>query len=388
MKKRFTAMLASLLLVALLIPGAAFATSGHILASLDLTTGNHTGKTLASDGYTWDESTHTLTMQDLNVTGDIHLPNTDCNINIKGTCAAGKITYNNSGITPALLVNGVNNASFQGTFETSGDLTLQNLTMTNGGIYNGFVGGTTVLRLVNSNVTLYTMSWQTDGGINLVNSQLTVTALTDNGQFVTEMIAMDRNSVIESYHRMYNYGKFTPDTLGEVSNYVAVPEGGSFANTPPFKDSTDNPLTVVDENGQTASHFILRAPKEQCKIDLKAAPAEGGTVTGAGTYDYQGSATVKAEANKGYHFVQWEDEQGAVLSKDAAYTFTVNGSATLTAVFEKGSAVTPSQSGGSDQNNSGSPKTSDPTHMELWIALLAISMMGIAGTVIARKINS
>ena len=80
--------------------------------------------------------------------------------------------------------------------------------------------------------------------------------------------------------------------------------------------------------------------------------------------------------------------RGAVLSKDAAYTFTVNGSATLTAVFEKGSAVTPSQSGGSDQNNSGSPKTSDPTHMELWIALLAISMMGIAGTVIARKINS
>ena len=232
------------------------------------------------------------------------------------------------------------------------------------------------------------MSWQTDGGINLVNSQLTVTSLTDNGQFLTEMIAMDRNSVIESFHRMYNYGKFTPDTLGEVSNYVAVPEDGSFANTPPFKDSTDNPLTVVDENGQTASHFILRAPKEQCKIDLKAAPAEGGTVTGAGTYDYQGSATVKAEANKGYHFVQWEDEQGAVLSKDAAYTFTVNGSATLMAVFEKGSAVTPSQSGGSDQNNSGSPKTSDPTHMELWIALLAISMMGIAGTVIARKINS
>ena len=109
----------------------------------------------------------------------------------------GKFTYNNSGITPALLVNGVNNASFQGTFETSGDLTLQNLTMTNGGIYNGFVGGTTVLGLVNSNVTLYTMSWQTDGGINLVNSQLTVTSLTDNGQFVTEMIAMDRNSVIE-----------------------------------------------------------------------------------------------------------------------------------------------------------------------------------------------
>ena len=77
MKKQFTAMLASLLLVALLIPGAAFATSGHILASLDLTTGNHTGKTLASDGYTWDESTHTLTMQDLSVTGDINLPNTD-----------------------------------------------------------------------------------------------------------------------------------------------------------------------------------------------------------------------------------------------------------------------------------------------------------------------
>ena len=135
------------------------------------------------------------------------------------------------------------------------------------------------------------------------------------------------------------------------------------------------------------SHFILKAPAEKCQIDLKSSPAEGGTVSGAGEYDCDTSAAVKAVANKGYHFVRWEDWQGNVVSKDASYSFTVKESTTLTAVFAK-DGVTPSQPGGTDQNTDKgtAPKTGDNAHPVIWIALLAVSVLGIAAVaVFGRK---
>ena len=168
--------------------------------------------------------------------------------------------------------------------------------------------------------------------------------------------------------------------MGTVNDYIAVPAGGSFAKKAIHDGSTDTPLTVVDKEGNAASHFILRASKEQCEISLKASPAEGGTVSGAGSYDMYSTATVKAGANKGYHFVQWQDEDGTAVSKDASYTFQVTQTQTLTAVFAKDS-VTPTQPGSSDQggSNDNAVATGDSSHMELWIAL------GIAGTVVFRR---
>lgn len=50
MKKRFAAVLMSLLLIMLLVPAAAFATGGHTVnGDLNLTSGTK----LEDDGYTW-----------------------------------------------------------------------------------------------------------------------------------------------------------------------------------------------------------------------------------------------------------------------------------------------------------------------------------------------
>ena len=166
-----------------------------------------------------------------------------------------------------------------------------------------------------------------------------------------------------------------------VQDYIAVPKGGSFVNV------GDRPVTIADKSGMAVSHFILKAPAEKCQIDLKASPAEGGMVSGAGEYDCDTRATVKAEANKGYHFVRWEDWQGNIVSKDAAYSFTVKETTTLTAVFAKDGA-TPAQPGGTDQNTDKgtAPKTGDNAHPMIWIALLAVSVLGIAAVaVFGRK---
>lgn len=385
MKKRFAAVLTSLLLVMLLVPAAAFATGGHTVeGDLDLTS----GKTLENDGYTWDASTHTLTMQDLTVTETIKLPNAECQINVKGNCSVGTIQGGSDAVT--LTVKGEDGAVLQGNITVNGDLVFENLTMTDGKINNVNVNFKNVMSLHNSNITLHHLSWMTDGGIDLVGSQLTVKESKEFfGQFTVEKIAMDENSVIESYYRMYNYSHFEPKDLGTVNDYIAVPVGGSFAKKAIHDGSTDTPLTVVDKEGNAASHFILRAPKEQCEISLEASPAEGGTVSGAGSYDMYSTAAVKAEANKGYHFVQWQDEDGVAVSKDASYTFQVTQTQTLTAVFAKDS-VTPTQPGSSDQGGSddNAVATGDSSHMELWITLLAASILGIAGTVVFRRRNA
>lgn len=384
MKKRFAAVLTSLLLLMLLVPAAAFATGGHTVnGDLNL----KSGTMLEDDGYTWDASTNTLTMQDLTVMGNINLPNAECTINVKGNCSVEEIRRDDSDAAQAVTIEGETGATLQSNVRISGALTIKNLTMTEGTLENGNIGNLPVLTLINSNITLHHLSWMTDGGIDLANSQLTVNKSENSfSQFWVEKIAMDENSVIESYRPMQNHWHFTPEDMGTVNDYIAVPVGGSFAKKAIHDGSTDTPLTVVDKEGNAASHFILRAPKEQCEISLEASPAEGGTVSGAGSYNMTSTATVKAEANKGYHFVQWEDEQGVAVSKDASYTFQVTQTQTLTAVFAKDS-VTPTQPGSSDQGGSddNAVATGDSSHMELWITLLAASILGIAGTVVFRR---
>ena len=67
-------------------------------------------------------------------------------------------------------------------------------------------------------------------------------------------------------------------------------------------------------------------------ITATANPAEGGTVSGTGSYEGGATCTVVATANPGYAFASWQ-ENGEVVSTDASYNFMVNGDRTLVAVF-------------------------------------------------------
>ena len=67
-------------------------------------------------------------------------------------------------------------------------------------------------------------------------------------------------------------------------------------------------------------------------INVFTNPTAGGTVTGAGNYQSGKSCTVTATANTGYTFTNWK-ENGAEVSSDENYTFTVTGNRNLTANF-------------------------------------------------------
>lgn len=92
--------------------------------------------------------------------------------------------------------------------------------------------------------------------------------------------------------------------------------------------------TVTAEDGSTASYIVSVSvgDTQSCNITVSANPSNGGTVSGGGTYNSGQSCTVRATANSGYTFWKWT-ENGTQVSTDANYTFTVNGSRNLVAVF-------------------------------------------------------
>lgn len=273
MKKRFIMALVSILLVALLLPATALAEGS---TDIDLTTGDHSGKTLAADGYTWDEATHTLTMENLKLAGSINLPKADCTVIVKGTCEVWTIARE-AGAAQSLTIKGENGSSLQADIAVQGNLTLENVTMPHGRFENSFVGGLTVLKLINSKVDLVTLSWMTDGGIELVNSKLTVGANGD-AYFWAEKIAMDAQSEIVSHGPLMNYAHFTAEDMAAIKGYIVVPANGRFEKVGEW-------LTIVNEQGEvgpftlrgsTGSEVTVRVPESKPVTPPQTGAAENG----------------------------------------------------------------------------------------------------------------
>ena len=91
-------------------------------------------------------------------------------------------------------------------------------------------------------------------------------------------------------------------------------------------------FTVSEDESYVANFTAV----PQYAITVTANPSEGGTVTGAGSY-YQGtSVTLTATANRGYVFVNWT-KNGAQVSTNPTYTFTVTAAGRYVANFEAAS---------------------------------------------------
>ena len=96
-------------------------------------------------------------------------------------------------------------------------------------------------------------------------------------------------------------------------------------------------VTASDISVISAPATLTVTAKPTYTITAEASPAEGGTVSGSGSYTEGTSVTLTATVNSGYRFVGWM-ENGQQVSADATYTFTANSNHTLIAKF--GKAVT------------------------------------------------
>jgi hypothetical protein len=84
----------------------------------------------------------------------------------------------------------------------------------------------------------------------------------------------------------------------------------------------------VTESATFVAHFTM----VDYNISVAANPTEGGNVNGGGTFNYGQICTVQASANIGFVFVNWM-ENGAQVSDQPTYSFTVTGNRNLVAHF-------------------------------------------------------
>jgi hypothetical protein len=79
--------------------------------------------------------------------------------------------------------------------------------------------------------------------------------------------------------------------------------------------------------------IVITCATPKYTIATSANPAEGGTVTGGGTYEEGASVTLTATPNTGYEFENWT-EGGSVVSNSATLEFNISKDRTLVANFK------------------------------------------------------
>ena len=108
--------------------------------------------------------------------------------------------------------------------------------------------------------------------------------------------------------------KVVPDNAGTVSGgglyhyddtvTLTVQNNTGYVFSQWDDSNTDNPRSIIVESDTT---FIAVFTPLSYEITTECDPAEGGTVTGAGIYDYGSTAILTATPNEYYSFVCWSD---------------------------------------------------------------------------------
>lgn len=124
----------------------------------------------------------------------------------------------------------------------------------------------------------------------------------------------------------------------------ALPEGmefdvvtGILSGTPTESGVFNFSLHSTDGAGADVtmaySLNILEAPIAQFTVTAEAAPVEGGSVSGAGTFDEGTNVTLEATPEAGYQFLNWTENEVEV-SASTVYEFVLDGDRNLVANFE------------------------------------------------------
>jgi hypothetical protein len=143
----------------------------------------------------------------------------------------------------------------------------------------------------------------------------------------------------------------TPFTYDGTSNLALIVDdnSGSYTSSPHmscrvFNADGNQAIRIYSDNtnydpyNPSVYNGTLMSVKNQIILGLPytitatANPAEYGTVSGAGNYAYGATCSLTAIPNAGYYFVNWT-ENGAVVSYDATYSFTVESERNLVANF-------------------------------------------------------
>lgn len=99
-------------------------------------------------------------------------------------------------------------------------------------------------------------------------------------------------------------------------------------------------FTVNEDLNFIADFLEVESEAESYSLSLNVNPENAGIVSGSGSYQAQEEITITATANEGFIFVNWTDQDGAVVSSSANTTFVMpENNVTLTANFSEDGAT-------------------------------------------------
>ncbi|MBR5725822.1 MAG: dockerin type I repeat-containing protein, partial [Muribaculaceae bacterium] len=203
-------------------------------------------------------------------------------------------------------------------------------TVTGGGTYDY---GTSVTIVATANTGYTFINWTKNGTVVSTNPTYSFT-VTENASYVA-------NFELKSYTITATADPIEGGTVTGAGtyNHGATATLTATANTGyTFINWTEDGTVVSTEQTYSFSvtedaSYVANFELNSYTITATANPTEGGTVTGAGTYNHGATATLTATANTGYTFINWT-EDGTVVSTEQTYSFTVTEDASYVANFE------------------------------------------------------
>lgn len=241
----------------------------------------------------------------------------------------------------------------------------------------------------------------TGGGTYSDGQKATVTATNNSGYLFSGWY---NGSTKVSSNKSYTFtvtenvtltAKFTPLSMTYTVSVAADPaEGGTVTGGGTYVSGTYATLTATwnsdwhfvgwYQNGTLVSTqrsffrpvvsdlaYVAKFEKDSYTITVFADSAEGGTVSGGGSYPVGETATVTATPNSGWHFSGWYTDDDwyhdfAKVSSNKSYSFTVTVTVTLIAKFEKDAAPDPGQPENPDNGNGNNGSNEPAANLCKW----------------------
>ena len=257
-----------------------------------------------------------------------------------GTC---NITFTAPGTTgtATLTVFGYNKITYIATIQITGGTQQYTVNVSANPTIGGSVtgGGTynqgqscTVTATANNGYSF--VNW-TEGG-NVVSTNASYTFTVNGNRNLVANFELD----VQTYNIRVSAN---PILAGEVTGGGPYLEGESCTvtatphNNYNFVNWTENGNVVSNNASYTFTvnanrNLVANFELQSFNIIVSANPAEAGTVSGGGSYNYGASCTVTAMPHQRYIFVNWT-ENGVEVSTDQSYTFTVTTNRNLVANF-------------------------------------------------------
>ena len=248
-----------------------------------------------------------------------------------GTKVGSSLTLETPNVTGAAtyyayVTRAVNRYTF--TFNANGGSTPSSSSITKN--YNEAIGTLPTCSRAADNTYTYAFAGWFDTSATSGGTQLTTTTkVTSNKTWYARWTATYKN-----YTVTWNGNGGTPSKSSSSFHYnnalgtlpTATRTGYTFKGWSTSASGSVNVSTTTKVTGNVTYYAVWQINT----YTLTVTAGTGGTVSGGGTYNYGATATLKATASSGYHFVKWSDG-----NTNASRTVTVTGNATYTAIFEQ-----------------------------------------------------